>query len=235
MSWCEAKVHKRAAAHLLQHLCFGDLELAADGVATPPGSDDGFQVSALSRPDAVANRAEQAGGEAALPQPGWMPASERVAVVVSEVQRQQEQRMNELLATLADSLAELSRLRERVLKNSTEDMLRLALAVAEQVIHCEVKADSTIILATLQEALQAAISSDAYHVKVHPDDLALVMEKKPLFLASVSGLKNITLEADEAVSRGGCLIESELGQVDASIEGQLGELKQKLLSSVGSR
>lgn len=227
MSWFEAKIHKGAAGQVLQELCFADLDLAVAGAARAPGNSDGFQMARFGEPTAATRPDFQKDGE--LSRSPRMP--ELAAVVAGAPGTpQQDQRMNELLAALAESLGELSRLRETVLKNSTDDMLRLVLAIAEQVIHREVAADPTIILATLQEALQAAIHSDAYHVRVHPDDLAMVMERKPLFLASISGLKNITLEGDATVSRGGCLVESELGQVDASIEGQLGELRDKLLA-----
>lgn len=227
MSWFEAKIHKGAAAHLLQNLGFADLDLAVAGASCAPGNSDGFQMIRFGQAAAGSSQAFQDGGELSRSQRSPELAT---GVAGESGTRLQEQRMNELLAALAESLGELSRLREKVLKNSTDDMLRLVLAIAEQVIHREVAADPTIIIATLQEALQAAIHSDAYHVKVHPDDLAIVMERKPLFLASISGLKNITLEGDATLSRGGCFIESELGQVDASIEGQLGELRRKLLT-----
>ena len=235
MSWFEAKIHKRAASHLLQNFCFGDLELAADGGGCSPPSGNGFQVLGLVRPEGGVGPAGEGRGDSFPGQAGWSAAPARAVEAVSETQRHQEKRLNEVLGALAEGFAELSRLRGKVLNNSTEDMLRLVLAVAEQVIHCEVKADPTIIVSTLHEALQAAIASDSYHVKVHPDDLAIVMEKKPLFMASISGLKNITLEADAAVEPGGCLVESELGQVDATIGGQLEEIRHRLLATVDCR
>lgn len=220
MSWYEAKVHKQSAACLLQDLGFADLDAAATGGA---GNGGGFQVVCFGRPAASGPVADDGGKQYRFGQ-----LSGTVAAGTPDTNHQ-DQRMNELLAALAESLGELSRLREKVLKNSTDDMLRLVLAIAEQVIHREVQTDPNIIITTLREALHAAIHSDAFHVKVHPDDLAIVMEKKPLFMASISGLKNITLEGDATLSRGGCLVESELGQVDASIEGQLTELRHKLM------
>jgi len=226
MSWSNAKIHKREGGHLLQTLGFAELDLAAAGGAGAAADSNGFQMVRLAQPT-VAGRVEAINDEASRAQ--RLSESAQLFQGTPESSRQ-EQQLNELLAALAASLADLSRLREKVLKNSTDDMLRLALGMAEQIIHREVATDPTIILNTLQAALQAAIHSDAYHVRVHPDDLALVMERKPLFLASISGLKNITLEGDATLTRGGCLVESELGQVDASIEGQMGELRAKLLA-----
>jgi flagellar assembly protein FliH len=63
--------------------------------------------------------------------------------------------------------------------------------------------------------------------------MAVVMEKKPLLMASISGLKNLTVEENSGITRGGCLVESELGQVDATIESQLEEIREKILRAAG--
>lgn len=224
MSWSNVKIHKQAAPHLLQELRFAEIDLSDGGAeyGSIPGGGEVFQPESAQRMNSTPGEVPSS-----LPQ-DLRPQEEFVPVELG-LREQREEEFNSILGTLATSLEELGRLRETVMKNSTEDMLRLVLVIAEQIIHCEVKANPEVVLKTLQEALQSAISSDEYHVKVHPDDLAVVVENKPLFLASVNGLKNITLEADGNVTRGGCLVESELGQVDASIEEQLEELRQQLL------
>ena len=141
---------------------------------------------------------------------------------------QAEERFGELGRAFAAAVEDISRLRESILKNSTDDMLRLVLAVAGQVVHAEIASNPQIVLETLKRGLKAAVRSDEYHIKLHPADLALVSENKPLLLASVSGLKNITLEGDPGVARGGCFVESNLGQVDASIDSQLAEIRDQL-------
>jgi len=136
------------------------------------------------------------------------------------------------LEMLAQGVEEVCHLRATLLQNSTQDMLRLVLSIARQVIHSEVSLNRELVLITIDKALRAAVRSDHYHIKVHPEDLALVTESKPLFITSINGLEGISVEGDPQISRGGCLIESDLGAVDASIEGQLEEIRRTLLSTV---
>lgn len=147
---------------------------------------------------------------------------------------QQEIRLqfDKSLEMLAKGIEEISQLRSTLLQNSTQDMLRLVLSIARQVIHCEVSLNRELVLTTIDKALRAAVRCDHYHIKVHPDDLALVIDKKPLFIASINGLESITTEGDPQIARGGCLVESDLGAVDATIEGQLDEIRRTLLSTV---
>ncbi len=135
----------------------------------------------------------------------------------------------------ADAAEQLSRERARLMKNSASDMVKLVMAVAEQVVRAELMVQEDVVLKTVRHALQAAVSCDEYRVRVHPGDYSLLTENKPLFLARISGLKNLIFESDAAVTPGGCLVESELGEVDASIEGQLAEIRQHLVESLMER
>lgn len=129
---------------------------------------------------------------------------------------------------LAAALKQVDQLRTQMAQNSRDDMLRLVMAIAEQIIQREVSIHADIINQVIAAALKASVRADHYRIKVSPADLATVSEHKPLFLASISGLKNLMVEADPAVTAGGCKIESDLGAVDATLETQLDAIRQAL-------
>lgn len=129
---------------------------------------------------------------------------------------------------LATALAEVGQLRSGMVENSRKDMLRLVMAIAEQVISCEVSLHPKIVTRVIDAALKASVRADHYRIKVNPTDLDAVNEHKPLFLASISGLKNLMIDADDAVRPGGCIIESDLGEVDARVETQLEAIRRTL-------
>jgi len=137
-------------------------------------------------------------------------------------------RLNDTAQTLGAAIVDISHLREIILNNSTDDMLRLVMAISKQVIQHEIRTREEVIVTIINKALQAAIKADEFHIKINPRDYQVVTENKPLFLTSISGLKNITFEADSSISRGGCMIESALGKVDATLETKLDEIFQEL-------
>ena len=113
-------------------------------------------------------------------------------------------------------------------------MLRLVMTVAEQIIHEQAAIDSGVVVKVIQNALNEAVRADHYRIFVNPADLAAVTEQKPLFLASISGLKNIHVEADPSVSAGGCRVDSEFGNVDATLETQFATIRQALQEALQS-
>jgi len=221
MSW--SKIYKSDECQTLQSLKFADF--SSDGGGMVPG-ESLFQNQSV--PPSVAAGATTAGNmnlEAKI--------EEAYLLGKQEGAEKAEKRFGDTTKAFTAALEELSQLRESILKNSADDMLRLVLAIVEQIIPCAVSLNPEIIHHTIVKALQASVDSDVYHIKVHPDDMAMVMEKKPLMLASISGLKNITVEPDESIARGGCMVESELGEVDATIESQLEEIRAKIIKAAG--
>ena len=133
---------------------------------------------------------------------------------------------------LAAAAEEISRLRESLAKNSSQDMLRLVMAISEQIVRREVSADPKVVLSIIEKALHASVRTDQYRILINPADLESVTRQKPLFLASISGLKNLSIETDPSISQGGCRIDSDLGDVDATIETQLEAIRQALSEAI---
>lgn len=198
--------------------------------------DTGFGESAVDlSPSSAPEAAGPAMSEVPSPPPVDVEALEQAAFERGREagRRETETLLGQSAQALAEAAVEISQLRESLHKNSVEDMLRLVMAIAEQVIHVQVEQYGHIIVDTIERALKAAIKADEYHIRVNPQDLEVVKEKKPLFIASISGLKNIIFEGDAAIARGGCLVESTLGQVDATLESQLAQIRQHLTEQTG--
>jgi len=96
-----------------------------------------------------------------------------------------------------------------------EALAATALALAGQIVRSELAARPESVAAVAQEALETLMLS-ARHItlRVHPDDQPLVAEGAGELLAA----RGARLVADSDVARGGCVVESNIGLVDASIE-----------------
>jgi flagellar assembly protein FliH len=151
-----------------------------------------------------------------------------------EGRAEKEQELDQTVQALAEALERINGLRSHLLNANKRDMVRLVRTIAEQVIHAEASTSESAILRVVERAIQSSVQSEEYRIRVNPEDMSVVTENKPLFLASMSGLQNIVFESDEEVSRGGCVVESDLGKVDATIETQLEKIQEQLMAEVAS-
>lgn len=143
-----------------------------------------------------------------------------------------EEKLHSSVQALGAGLEQISTLQKSLYSKSREDMVKLVMAIARKVIRTEIEEKKEIIVDTVKMALKSAIPSDEYYIRVHPGDYKIITENEPLFLASMKGLQNIHFIAEETISRGGCLAESRAGDVDATIESQLGEIYGHLLETI---
>ena len=99
-----------------------------------------------------------------------------------------------------------------------QDMAR-ALAVtathlARQIVRSELDVRPELVATVAQEALDTLLmSARQITVRVHPDDHPLVAQGA----ADVLAARGARLLADGSIARGGCLVESDIGVIDASI------------------
>ena len=100
-----------------------------------------------------------------------------------------------------------------------QDMARTlaicATHLARQIVRTELATEPPRIAMVAHEALDTLLLS-ARHItlRVHPDDHALVAQGA----AEVLAARGARLLSDPSLTRGGCLVESDIGVIDASIE-----------------
>jgi len=94
-------------------------------------------------------------------------------------------------------------------------LVQSAFGLARQVVRSELASRPEAAAIVAREAIDTLLLS-ARHItlRVHPDDHAHVAEGAGDVLAA----RGARLVVDAALSRGGCLVESDIGVIDASIE-----------------
>lgn len=111
--------------------------------------------------------------------------------------------------------------RTQLIKEAELNIADLAIGVAKTVIGEEVALNPNIVARMVEKAVQKAGTDNPVRIKLHPDDYKTIMpywEK-----GSGPGGKGLEWEAvaDEQIGRGGCMIDTKFGTVDARIETQL--------------
>ncbi len=96
-------------------------------------------------------------------------------------------------------------------------MVQICLLVARTIIEKEVSEDSELIKRVLSKALDRTIEGSSVTVLVNPRDLE-GLDKEFLESLSTPGGNVVKLKADAQISRGGCMIETDFGLVDATME-----------------
>lgn len=128
------------------------------------------------------------------------------------------------LKQLAD---EISSERESVFKKTESDFIGLVFDIAEKIVGEKIS-HNEVIYNTLKSALEYAISSESILVKVNPEDLDTLGKYREEFLAIVGESTSLEIIEDENVDKGGCILETNMGRIDAQISSQMNAIRDKL-------
>ena len=108
----------------------------------------------------------------------------------------------------------------------------LALAIAEKIVSHEIKINKEVVLNVAKAALKKVVDTRKIKIRVASTDFQFLKDFKPELLDIQDKLENITLEEDSSITGGGCVIETNLGDVDARIEEQLKVVRESFSSEV---
>ena len=108
----------------------------------------------------------------------------------------------------------------------------LAMRMAEKIVGRAAKMDPEVLANIAAEALAAARArTGLVLLRVHPDDLSAIDTARPALAARMAAAVELRVVADAAVSRGGCVVETPVGRLDARLETQLAALEQAVFGA----
>lgn len=136
------------------------------------------------------------------------------------------------LAPVADVLLSaasgLDGLRVHVADGLERASVGLAIQIAEQVVGAALAAEPARVLDAIRGALRQLTERDRVQILVNPDDLALVRDGVKDLIAQLGGIESIDVQSERRVGRGGAIVRTGDGDVDATIETKLTRAREVL-------
>ncbi|MGB8427372.1 MAG: FliH/SctL family protein [Desulfobacterales bacterium] len=131
------------------------------------------------------------------------------------------EKIESLKALVSEAAEALRRAQLQLQREVEQEIVELALAVAGRVVGHEVKTSRDGIAAVVGEALQRVENQDAVVIKINPADIDFLDRLQLPLTGFFSNPDAVTIEADESVGAGGCVIETGGGDIDARLESRL--------------
>ena len=125
-----------------------------------------------------------------------------------------------------DSLDKMAGALRQAVSQNEENLLKLAIGIAEKILHDEIAMRPDTVLSTLDEALMKVSDLEEVIVKVNPEDLPTVQAQEEAFRDRLKSVRKVEFTSSPKIQRGGVLIETGSGTVDAQIKTQLSVLQE---------
>ena len=173
-------------------------------------------------------------------------AEERLLVLAAETRRRAHDeglaeglaeagdRIGSALAALAEAEAAIRAREEEFLRAAERSAVELAIAIAEKIVGGTVAARPETVLDVVGGALLRTASRHRLVIEVNPEDLELASASAEGLAARLGGVQRLDVVAERRIERGGCIVRTEEGEIDARIGAQLDRIAE-LLAEAGRR
>ncbi|HUV06411.1 MAG TPA: flagellar assembly protein FliH [Spirochaetia bacterium] len=119
--------------------------------------------------------------------------------------------------------------RNQIIDDSETQLIGLVLMIANKVIKVISENQRNVVINNVIQALRKLKSRGDVVIRVNLADLKLTTEHTRDFMDRIENIKSITILEDSSVDRGGCIIETDFGQIDARISSQLKEIEERIM------
>lgn len=111
----------------------------------------------------------------------------------------------------------------------------LALAIADKIVHAALDVRPELVVEVIKGTLRRVAERDRLVVQVNTDDLELVRASLDEIAGTFGGVQQLELAGERRVPRGGCVVRTEGGEIDARIDEQLARAGEVVRDALAGR
>ena len=134
---------------------------------------------------------------------------------------------NEMASLLNGVIDSLQKTVPLLVQETESALIQLALESAQKIV-AGLPVNPKMVEAVVREALQQVEDTAEVVIQLHPEDLALLQKHKSDVLKPPPNSKPLQFSSSADVTRGGCLLRTRFGIIDARRETKLDQLREAL-------
>jgi flagellar assembly protein FliH len=135
---------------------------------------------------------------------------------------------------MGEALRELQQLRHETADAVERDAVELALALAGKILAGALEAEPERVIDVVRSALRRIADRRQIVVLVDPGDLDVVSAAVGELRAQVGGIETCDVQADRRIGRGGAVVRTVEGEIDATVKTQLERARELMLAEASA-
>lgn len=142
--------------------------------------------------------------------------------------REGQQRYVVEMDRLRAAMLSLDSERERLFHGTADILTNITMAAVQNLLQRELTSSAANVSVLVESLLQYVVEGTRVQIRISPQDLQSLRETIPRWQGMKFGEWDISVVPDEMVFPGGCVVRSDVGRIDATIETRLELLKETL-------
>lgn len=132
------------------------------------------------------------------------------------------------LKLLRSLIVGIEKVREEIYSNIESVVVEMAISIAKKIVYETGEHERDMVVAVAREAIKKASDREMLKIRVNPVDHEAINKSRTDLLKCLDGIKSIIIEEDGSIQPGGCLIETNQGDVDGRIDSQFRVIEEEM-------
>ena len=147
---------------------------------------------------------------------------------MDEARQKMADQLAQTSASCNASLAAIEKENQRYLLEAEPKIIELVLSISRKVIADEMEERPVVVLNLVKNALEKVREQNHIIIHVSLDDYDFILQHRKDLQTMVGAEKNLSVTADPVLNKGGCMIETSFGTVEAGVDTQLEAVRRVL-------
>ena len=136
----------------------------------------------------------------------------------------------DLIRQANEKKLEYEKLKEMLYQSSEQDMVRLAIEIARKIIDVRMEDDEKVYLRITDKVLAEINGQKGIQLRCSSQDYPVAVANKDYLISRLDGVEDINIVEDIFLDKGSCIVETDGGGVDGSIDTQIEKIKKAFRS-----
>lgn len=134
-----------------------------------------------------------------------------------------------LVARIHVIIERLVQKRNEIIEGAETQLINLVLLMVKKVVKVISENQKNVVISNVIQALRKLKTRGDVVIRVNLEDVQLATEHTKEFIRMIENIRSVSIVEDTTVDKGGCVIETDFGEIDARISSQLHEIEEKIL------
>jgi flagellar assembly protein FliH len=135
-----------------------------------------------------------------------------------------QKRIDTIVQQIQNVLQDIEKQRESLYRVYEGEMLQLAMSISKKILHHECQVNEDVITATLREVAKHIVDQRKIVLRLNPADAQFIQSHPDKAVPVKKGRQGVELLKDPSITRGGCVVETAFGGIDATMETQFDQI-----------
>ncbi len=136
--------------------------------------------------------------------------------------------LEKTLAKLEQIISQAINKRNEIIESSEKQLSDISITIAKKIIKSISESDQSIIIRNVTESIRKIKGKTRITIRVNINDLELITHHKDEFYQMLNNIEQVNILEDPNIERGGCVIETDFGEIDARISSQFNKIESAI-------